>query len=166
MEDVYTFDTLIPPSDARLVPIKDWQEKAREDEDIKFSHRFPAFRVGAVGKSDDHTKLTALRYLTLLLEFHDALSNAGRAGKKVPKKEIIAKRFSAWPSQLVDAVRRRFADETGQALGKWQQDNLYTHICALSLYIDGWTTNASNLKDDLKLEQRGTCCSFSCTNGG
>ncbi|EME43224.1 hypothetical protein DOTSEDRAFT_89151 [Dothistroma septosporum NZE10] len=154
VEDVYTFDTLIPPSDARLVPTRDWQDKARAGEEIKFSHRFPAFRVAAAGKSDDRLKLTALRYLALLLEFHDALSNAGRAGKKVPKKDILAKRFSAWPMQLVDAVRRRFADESGQALGKWQQDNLYTHICALSLYIDGWLTDTSNLKDDLKLEQR------------
>jgi DNA-directed RNA polymerase I subunit RPA49 len=37
-------------------------------------------------------------------------------------------------------------------LGKFQLDKLYTHICALSLFIDNWSTDISNLRDDLKME--------------
>ena len=152
-EDVYPFNTMIPPGDARLVQVKDWQEKARADENIIFSHRFPASRVNEIGKSDDILRLKALRYLTLLLEFHDALQNAGRAGKKVPKKDVLSQRLAAWPGPLVDSVRRRFATEANE-LPKWHMDNLYTHMCALSLFVDGWTTDTSNLKDDLKMENK------------
>ncbi|EMC96968.1 hypothetical protein BAUCODRAFT_45380, partial [Baudoinia panamericana UAMH 10762] len=154
VEEVYPFSTLIPPHTSRLITITDWQTKARANEEILLNHRFPAFRVGALGKSDDIPKLKALRYLALLLDFHDALAAAGRAGKKVPKKEILQRRLAAWSSpeqqQLVDSVRRRFANEANE-LPKWHMDNLCTHICALSLYVDGWMTNTTDLKLDLKL---------------
>ncbi|KAK4543049.1 hypothetical protein LTR36_005826 [Oleoguttula mirabilis] len=154
VEEVYTFNTLLPPSDARLVPVKEWQEKARADEEIKFSHRFPAHRVTAIGKGDDILRLKALSYLTLLLDFHDALQSGGRAAsKKVPKKDILDKKLAAWPDQLVDAVRRRFSNPANE-LPKWHMDNLYTHMCALSLYVDGWTTNTTDLKEDLKMENK------------
>ncbi|CAK4032992.1 related to DNA-directed RNA polymerase A (I) chain [Lecanosticta acicola] len=153
VEGVYPYRTLIPPGDDRLVNIKDWQDMARADEAINFSHRFPAYRVSRLGKSDETMKLKALRYLTLLLEFHDALSNA-RSGRKVPKSDILKRKLAAWPSQLVDNVRRRFANESGQELGKWHMENLYTHMCALSLYVDGWVTATTDLKEDLKMEQR------------
>ncbi|KAF2172796.1 hypothetical protein M409DRAFT_49324 [Zasmidium cellare ATCC 36951] len=153
VEDVYSFDTLIPPSDARMIQIKEWQDKVRADEVIQFKHRFPADRVEAIAKSDDAIKLKALRYLTLLLEFHDVLGS-NRGGKKVPKKDILSKRLPGWPQNLVDTVRRRFTNDSGSELGKWQLDNMYTHMCALSLYIDGWTTDTSNLKDDLKMETK------------
>lgn len=153
VEDVYTLNTLLPPGEARLVPVKEWQEKVRANEEIKFSHRFPAYRVAGIGKSEDVSKLKALSYLNLLLEFHDALQNAGRAGKKVPKKEILSKKLAAWPEQLVDSVRRRFSNAQNE-LPKWHMDNLYTHMCALTLFVDGWTTNATDLKDDLKMENK------------
>lgn len=153
VEDVYTYRTLVPSADDRLVDVKEWQQKARADEAINFSHRFPAYRVSRLGKSDEIMKLKALKYLTLLLEFHDALSR-GKSGRKVPKSEILKKKLSAWPSQLVDSVRRRFTNDSGQELGKWHMDNLYTHMCALSLYVDGWVTATTDLKDDLKMEQR------------
>lgn len=153
VEDVYALDTLIPPSDARHVHIKEWQEKARAGEAVSFRHRFPAARLERVGKSDDALKLKALRYLALLLEFHDVLTG-NRAPKKVPKKDVLSKKLTSWPAPLVDSVRRRFTNDSGQELGKWQLENLYTHICALSLYVDGWTTNTQNLKDDLKMEQK------------
>ncbi|KAK3071775.1 DNA-directed RNA polymerase I subunit rpa49 [Teratosphaeriaceae sp. CCFEE 6253] len=156
VEDVYSFDTLIPPSDARLVPIKDWQDAVQADQAINFNHRYPAFRLNTIGRSDDLLKLKALRYLGCLLEFHDALQSGGRAAsKKVPKKEVLQKRIPTdkYPEALVDAVRRRFATPANE-LPKWQLENLYTHICALSLYIDDWRTDTTNLKDDLKMENK------------
>ncbi|KAI7526848.1 RNA polymerase I associated factor, A49-like protein, partial [Hortaea werneckii] len=153
VEQVYTFNTLIPQGEARLVPVKDWQERARADQEMTFSHRYPAHRVAAIGKSDDMLKLKALSYLNLLLDFHDALQGAGRSGKKVPKKEILSKKMDKWPETLVDLVRRRFSNPQNE-LPKWHQDNLYTHMAALTLYIDGWTTNTTDLKEDLRIENR------------
>lgn len=154
VEDVYTFDTLVPQDDARLLDVKDWQDTVRAGEGIVgFAHHYPLLRVTSLAKSDDILRLKALRYLTLLLEFHDALLSAGRAGKKVPKKETLKQKLSYWPETLVDRVRVRFADQKNE-LPKWHMDNLYTHICALSLYIDAWTTDTTDLKMDLKMENK------------
>ena len=153
VDQVYKFSTLIPPSEARLVPVKDWQDAAQSEEAVMLSHRFPANRLAAVGKSEDTQRLQALRYLTLLLEFHDALQNAGKSGKKVPKKDQLSEKLAHWPTPLVDAVRRRFATPSNE-LPKWHMENLYTHMCALTLFIDGWTTNSTDLKEDLKMENK------------
>lgn len=165
VEEVYPLTTLIPPSDLRLVQVKEWQEKARADEAIMFNNRFPAHRVGAIGKSDNTDKLKALRYLTLLLDFHAALSNAGRSGKKVPKKDVLLKKLNPasnsnqYPENMIDSVRRRFSENN--ELNKWHMDYLYTHMCALSLYVDDWVTDISNLKDDLRLENKQVAQYFS-----
>jgi DNA-directed RNA polymerase I subunit RPA49 len=153
-EDVYTFDTLIPPSDARLIKVKEWMEQDRDT--LGLMHSYPHDRHPAAASYGDSRRMQALRYLTLLLEFHDALGNAGKSTRKVPKKELLQKKLppSRWAPELVDSVRRRFTNDSGQELGKWQTDNLYTHICALALYIDHWECEMFMLKDDLKLEIR------------
>nr|OQO16471.1 hypothetical protein B0A51_17576 [Rachicladosporium sp. CCFEE 5018] len=64
-----------------------------------------------------------------------------------------------YPENLIISIRRRFAP--GNELSKFHQDYLYTYIYALSLYIDSFTTNMSNLDDDLKLENKQLGCYFS-----
>jgi DNA-directed RNA polymerase I subunit RPA49 len=152
VEEVYPLSTLIPPGDLRLVLVKEWQDKARAEEAILVNNRFSATRLGPIGKGDDVDKLKALRYLNLLLDFNASLGAAGRAGKKVPKKDVLSQKLSDYPDNLVDSVRRRFSENN--ELNKWHQDYLYTHMCALSLYVDHYVTDISNLKDDLRLENK------------
>lgn len=155
VEEVYPLSTLIPAQDIHRIPIKDWQDSIEAAEEIQFKHRFPAGRVAAAVNSEDVDRQKALRYVTLLLEFYDSLANGGRgAAKKVPKKEIFAKKLADWPPALVNSVRTRFTNDSGSELGKWQVDNLCTHICALSLFVDGWVTDTTHLKDDLKLDTK------------
>lgn len=155
-EDVYTFDTLIPPSDARLVKLKDWLDAADDDSKLGFKHQFPQSRFQYLAKSNAEVtlRLKALKYLTLLLEFRDLATGGGRGPKKLPKKEAMLKKLppSRWPTELVDSVRRRFTNDTGGELGKWQMDNLSTHICALALFADHWETDVWHLKEDMKLD--------------
>lgn len=154
VEDVYSFSTLVPQSDARQLQIKEWAEKTKAGEEITgFKHRFPAFRVEAIGKREDIQRLKALKYLELLLQFHDVLSNAGRSGKKVPKKEVMQKKLADWPDALVDSVRRRFANASNE-LPKWHMDNFYTHMCALALFVDGWASDTLALREDLRMENK------------
>lgn len=154
VEDVYTFSTLVPSAEARLIDITEWQEKMRREEDVPFSHRFPAFRLQDLVKGEQIERLKAMKYLHLLLEFHDLLpASSGKHAKKVPKKDVLAKHLSHWPDPLVTLVRKRFASDTNE-ITKWHQQNLYTHMCALSLFVDHWATDTSNLKDDLRLETR------------
>ena len=154
VEDVYTFNNLVPQGDARHLQVKDWLEATKAGEEITgFKHRFPAFRVDAIGKREDIQRLKALKYLSLLLQFHDALPTGGRSGRKVPKKEILAKKLGEWSEALVDSVRRRFANASNE-LPKWNMDNLYTHMCALSLFVDGWTSDTQALREDLRMENK------------
>lgn len=159
VEDVYSFNTLIPPSDARLLQVKEWQDKALADEKVDFAHRFLANRFVSIGKRDDVLRLKALRYLACLLDFHAALTAAGRSGgKKVPKKDVLARKLAHYPEPLVTSIRIRFTNSSGPGAGtelsKWHMDNLYTHICALALYVNGWTTIMSDLKQDLRMENK------------
>lgn len=133
VDQVYTFDALIPPGEARLVRVKDWLDAKDDKEKPGFKHQHPYARFSFIAQSDDSPRLKALKYLTLLLEFHDCLGSASKGTRKVPKKELLQKKLPAsrWPQELVDSVRRRFTNDTGSELGKWQVDNLYTHICAL-----------------------------------
>jgi DNA-directed RNA polymerase I subunit RPA49 len=151
VEEVYPFNTLVPPADARMLDVSEWQEKAQNEEKVNFQHRFIAYRMNSLSLSDEIDRLKALRYLQLLLEFHSALAPAGKTGKKVPKKDVLARRLAAWPDTLVSSVRRRFANEANE-LPKWHLQRLYTHMCALTLFVDGWVTDTTNLKDDLNME--------------
>ncbi|KAK4957273.1 DNA-directed RNA polymerase I subunit rpa49 [Elasticomyces elasticus] len=162
VEDIYAFDTLIPPSEARLIQVRDWQTAARANEPVMLGHRFPVFRLGAAAKSDEITKLKALRYIALLLAFHDSLTGGGRNGKKVPKKEALLKSLhppgkpELWSEALIDSVRIRFASSASNhtEVPKWELEKLYTHICALTLYVDDWRTDTTAIREDLKMDAK------------
>lgn len=154
IEEVYPFTLLVPPAEARLLDIKEWQEKTRKGEGINFSHRFPAFRLQHLVQTEQTQRLKALKYLHLLLTFHDALpTSSSRTGRKVPKKDVLDKKLAEWPASLVSHVRKRFASEDN-TLNTWHMHNLYCHMCALSLFVDGWVTDTRNLKDDLRMEAK------------
>ena len=152
VEDVYSLNTLIPSQDMKLLTVKDWQEKTSTQTAFPLKHRYIAKRVQEIGAREDILRLKALSYLNLLLDFHEALQG-GKDRKKVPKKETLAQKCSSYPQQLIDSVRLWFSDQ-GNALPKWHLQNFYTHICAISLYVDGWVTHMTDLKEDLKLEQK------------
>ena len=152
VEDVYPLTTLLPLQDAKLISIKEWEENAKADVEMNLNRSYPNNRVQAIGKREDVVRLRALRYLHLLLDFHAALNNAGK-GKKVPRKEVMDRKLASWPEALVTSVRKRFANNANE-LPKWHLERLYTHICALALYIDGFVTDTRDLREDLKLEQK------------
>ena len=156
VEDVYAFDILVPPNDARQISVKELREKAEalgESETPDFKHSYTDDRLRRIVQTEDVHRLKALSYLTLLLDFHNALQPAGRSGKKVPKKDTFQRKLSSWPEGLVASVSKRFSNPTFE-MPKWYMENLYTHICCLSLFIDGWTSNMKCLKNDLRMETR------------
>lgn len=152
VEEVYPLSKLILPKLMHFLSVKEWQEKARKEENILQPHRFTAYRVASIGKTNDVSKLKALRYIGLLLQFHDALEKAGRDGHKIPKKEILAEKLKEYPKGLIEGMP--IFGTANRTLGKWQMEYLHTNICALSLYVDNWSTDTSNIRDDLKLDQK------------
>ena len=154
VEEVYDLKILLPPQDAKLISIKDWIDlsETSPEEAPPINRTFVAKRVKPLASREDTIRLRALKYLHCLLDFHAALTPAGQ-GKKVPKKEIMDRKMSSWPSTLLTSVRQRFANPSNE-LPKFYLERLYTHICALALYVDGFVTDTKDLREDLKLEQK------------
>lgn len=46
------------------------------------------------------------------------------------------------------------ANVGGSLVNKWATDNLITHICALALVIDHFEVDTSQLREDLRLENK------------
>lgn len=109
VEEAYPLSTLVPSGEMRALAVKDWQDAVESNTDVKTSSRFVASRLSNIVKSEDVPKLKALKYLLLLIDFLNALQ-PGRGGKKVPQKDKLKAKMSAWPDALIDSVRRRFAD--------------------------------------------------------
>ena len=42
-------------------------------------------------------------------------------------------------------------DKTCRNMNKWTIDNFMTHVCALTLFIDLYEVDTSDLRDDLRL---------------
>jgi len=151
VEGVYAFGTLVPEGDAALIPIEDWKAAVAKNEELGLKFLCPSNRVTRVVQSGSTTHLQALRYMTLLLDFRSSLLNAGRKSKKVPKN--LTTTLSTYPAALVTNVRQHFSNEDNE-LPTWHFQNLHTHICALALYIDDWTTHLTDLKQDLRMESK------------
>lgn len=151
VEEAYPLSVLVPSGEMRALAVKDWQDAVENNEDVKTSSRFVANRLRNVVKSEDVPRLKALRYLLLLLDFYNALQ-PGRGGKKVPQKDKLKVKMPDWSDALIDAARRRFAENN--ELSKWHVDNIMTHMAAISLYIDNWRTDTHELREDLRLENK------------
>ncbi|KAL1296512.1 hypothetical protein AAFC00_000021 [Neodothiora populina] len=151
IEDAYPLSVLVPSGEMRALAVKDWQDAVEANEDVKTSSRFVANRLRSIVKSEDVAKLKALRYLLLLLDFYNSLQPS-RGGKKVPIKDKLKAKMPEWSDALIDAARRRFADNN--ELNKWHLDNITTHMAAVSLYIDNWRTDTFDLREDLRLENK------------
>lgn len=153
VEEVYTLNSLMPPQDAKLITTKEWQDQANAGLDTTASHRYPAKRAKPIAKVEDLVRLKALAYINCLLDFHSALGSAGKTGKKVPKRDVLNRKLKTWPEALISSIAHRFSTPNFE-LPKWHLERLYTHICALALYVDGYSTETKDLKEDLKVEQR------------
>ncbi|KAF2861943.1 hypothetical protein K470DRAFT_256479 [Piedraia hortae CBS 480.64] len=148
VEDAYPFGELIPPQVAKQLSTEKWVKSVHGGEEIKFHHRYPAKHVVAVVRSGDDERLLALRYLHLLLSFHDTLT--GRMPKKIPKREVLLKKLGEeFSPQAIEGVRNRFA--VGGELPKWNFEKLRIWICALALRAEGFVVWTGELRDDLRV---------------
>ncbi|KAL8737605.1 MAG: hypothetical protein Q9181_001506 [Wetmoreana brouardii] len=152
--DVYPIDQLVGSGILRQMTIKEWQDAVESREEILTKSRFVSNRVHKVVPSGDVRKIKTLKYLLLLLEWHGVLFAMGKGGgRKVPEREQLREQLGAWGSELIKQVSNRFA-EGGRLVSRWQLDNLITHICALALTVDDFTTDVYDIKEDLRLENK------------
>ncbi|KAL9595779.1 MAG: hypothetical protein Q9219_006233 [cf. Caloplaca sp. 3 TL-2023] len=152
--DVYPIDTLAGPGTLRQMTIREWQDAVENGEEILTKSRFVSHRIQAIVSGGDVRKLKTLKYLLLLLEFHNALGPSNRdGGRSIPPREKLKTELGNWSSALVEGVTHRFSGGGDhRALTRWYLDFLITHICALALTVDGFHCDTYDLMLDLRLE--------------
>lgn len=151
--EVYPIEELVGPGVLRQMTVKEWQDAVESKEDILTKSRFVSHRIQSVVSSGDVRRLKTLKYLLLLLEWHGALVPVRRMGHYVSQENALRRKLGSWGSELVRQVTDRFS-ELGKYVSGWQLDNLRTHICALAITIDDFTTDVSDIKEDLRLENK------------
>ncbi|KAL7918936.1 RNA polymerase I associated factor, A49-like protein [Trichoderma austrokoningii] len=152
--DVYRPEELIGADIINLVPIREWQEKAKHGESIQFQSRYVVSRVQAIASNDSaEMRLRVLRYLSIVLLFY-LYSKPGRqkGTRQLPPREKLRELLAPAPEAVVENIRRKFSD--GGQLRKFHIDLLIAHCCALACIVDNFEVDTQQLKDDLKLDQR------------
>lgn len=148
--EVYPLDTLITREERMALQVKDWLEAAQNNEAIETHSRFVAKRVENLAAKQDTTKLRALRYILVIIEFNAALKVTRGGGRKLPPREDLKKKLSHLPPAIIESIKRKYA--TGGELTKWHVDKMMTHTAALTLIVDGFETDVHDLREDMRLD--------------
>ncbi|KAH7159935.1 RNA polymerase I associated factor, A49-like protein [Dactylonectria estremocensis] len=156
IQDVYDPKKIIGADILNLVPIREWQEKARHNESIQIPSRFVAARVNALASNDDTevvTRLRVLRYFAFVLLFYlNSKPGRVRGTRSLPSREKLRDVLAPAPEAVIENIRRKFSD-AGQ-MRKFHIDLLVTHCCAFACIVDNFEVDTQNLRDDLKLDQK------------
>ena len=154
IQDVYDPNVIIGSDILNLVPIREWQEKARHKESIQTASRFVAARVNAIASNDgDLMRLRVLRYFNFALMFYlGSKPGKQRGTRQIPQREKLRELLSPAPDAVVENIRRKFSD--AGIMRKFHMDLFFAHCCAFACIIDNFEVDTQNLKDDLRLDQK------------
>lgn len=147
IQDIYTVESLIGLEILKAVPVKEWQIKAKAQEEIFVRSKFVANRIQVCANNVE--KLKILRFMLMLLEIYGK-SKKSREGRIVPKKEDLRVIIGDIPEVVLAAAKKKFT-ENG-LINKYHSDLLITHLCTLSLLIDDFQTDTYDLREDLQLD--------------
>lgn len=149
IREVYTIDTLVGEGIMKLVPVRQWMEALKANENVVTTSKFVSSRLARV--SMDVEKLKILRYMYLLLEIYNK-SKPARGAKSLPKREDMKAIAGDIPEAVLEDFRRKFTE--GPWIRKFKSDLLITHLCALACLVDNFTVDIYDLQVDLKLDSK------------
>lgn len=147
IKDVYTIESLIGMETAKQIPVMDWEQTIKAKKEVIVSSRYVAHRIER--RSSDIEKLRILRYVLLLIEFHNSAKPKRNGSKTLPKREDLRAAMGGVPEALVESIKRKFSD--AGVLSRFKVDLLITHICALSCLVDNYEVDMFDLQEDLKV---------------
>ena len=151
--EVYPLEQLMGgPNTLPAMGVKEWVDKVRSGTDVQLKSRCVARKLATTVQSGDVKKLKIMRYLLLLIEWFIGLKPGPNSSKKVPRKEDMGPLVAAYGSEVVSGVAQRFA--AGFQLNRWHIDNVITHILAITITLDNFTTDTHDIREDLKLESK------------
>jgi len=149
--DVYPIEELVGGVNVlRIIGVKEWMDKVKVGEDVQVKSMFVARRLKAEVQGGNVKRIKTLKYLLLLVEWFKLLKPVNRGGLRVPKLEDMGALVSAFSSDLIAGLSRRFSE--GSQLNKWHIDNLITHILALAIAFDNCTSDTHDIQNDMRLE--------------
>lgn len=154
IEDVYDPREIIGSEILNLVPVREWQEKAKHKESIQTSSRFVAARFTSIALNESAVdRLRVLRYLYFLILFYLHTSTGREKGVRLlPPREKLREALAPAPEAVIENIRRKFSD--GGQMRTFHIHLLMTHCCAFAAIVDNFEVDMQNLKDDLRLEQK------------
>lgn len=154
IQDVYDPKRIIGADILNLVPIREWQEKVKHNENVPVPSRFVAARLNRIASNEDAvTRLRVLRYFAFVLMFYlNSKPGKVRGTRSLPSREKLREVLTPAPEAVIENIRRKFSD-AGQ-MRKFHIDLLMTHCCVFACIVDNFEVDSQNLRDDLKIDQK------------
>ncbi|MCJ1295948.1 DNA-directed RNA polymerase I subunit rpa49 [Xylographa carneopallida] len=151
--DVYRIEDLVGAGSLPALKVRDWQTAVEANKDVQTSSKYVSRRLVTVVQSKNIMRLKALRYVLLLLDWYSCLKPGMKGIKKLPQREDIIKAVGGEiTTSMLESLRKRFAPDGN--MNKWAIDNFMTYVCALTLTIDLYEVDISDIRDDLRLETK------------
>ncbi|MCJ1388324.1 DNA-directed RNA polymerase I subunit rpa49 [Xylographa bjoerkii] len=151
--EVYKIEDLVGASSLQALKVRDWQSAVEANKDVQTSSKYVSRRLVKVVSSKNIMRLKALRYVLLLLDWYSCLKPGMKGMKKLAQREDITKVVGGEiTGSMLEELRKRFAPDGN--MNKWTIDNFMTHVCALTLTIDLYDVDISDIRDDLRLETK------------
>ncbi|MCJ1420353.1 DNA-directed RNA polymerase I subunit rpa49 [Xylographa parallela] len=148
--EVYNIEDLVGASSLKALKVRDWQSAVEANKEVQTSSKYVSRRLVSVVSSKNIVRLKALRYVLLLLDWYSCLKPGMKGMKKLPLREEIIKAVGGEiTGSMLESLRKKFAPDGN--MNKWTIDNFMTHVCALTLFIDLYEVDTSDIRDDLRL---------------
>ncbi|OAA71278.1 RNA polymerase I associated factor [Cordyceps fumosorosea ARSEF 2679] len=153
IQDVYAPGAIIGDDILQMLPIREWQEKARRKENIQTTSRYVAARISALAANDAaEERLRVLRYLSFALAFYRETKSSKKREASVPTREKLRESLAPAPEAVIENLRRKFSDR-GQ-IRKFHTELLITHICAFACIVDNFEVATHELQLDLGIDDK------------
>lgn len=154
IHDVYVPAEIIGAETLNSIPVQDWVESVKKNEAINVPSRFVAHRISRVAHNENATqRLKVMRYLLWVIIFWaTARPGKERGTRMIGKRDVLRSVMTSAPEVVIENIRRKFSDNG--VMRKTHMDLLMTHCCVFACIIDNFEVNTSDLREDLKLDQK------------
>ncbi|KAI1768741.1 RNA polymerase I associated factor, A49-like protein [Hypoxylon sp. FL1150] len=154
IQDVYTIEELIGGEILNAIPIKDWQEQIKKQQNKATPSQFTSTRLVPIGEGPNPVhRLKALRYLEFLVRFVKAARPGKERGtKRVPPRDKLREILQPAPEPVIENIRRKFS-ASGE-MRKFHTDLVYTYSCALASILSNYTFDTAPIRYDLGLDEK------------
>ncbi|KAI9729988.1 MAG: DNA-directed RNA polymerase I subunit rpa49 [Cirrosporium novae-zelandiae] len=164
-KEVYPIASILPQVIATLIPTKDWVSLVASKTEIETPSRFVSRRIIEVVEGGDTTQIKLLRYIAILIAFHNALKGGTHQGaslkKRLPNPEALNRTLQPYisdPTPILHILKNTFAppSQTPGMLSPQSYILLVTTILVCTLYLDEFVTLTSDITEDLHLTTKDT----------